>query len=106
MGRTRSLTLAIALSALSCTQQPAPGATAPDRLDRIEGRVMEVVDSPPYAFLRLKTEAGPVWTAVPIGHPGLGSDVVVTGGVAVRNHLLPAKGRRLEVVYLGRVAAR
>jgi hypothetical protein len=104
MGRTRSLALAIALSTLACSQHSAPATAAPDRLERIEGRVMEVVDSPPYAFLRLKTEAGPVWTAVPIGHAGLGSDVVVTGGVAVRNHQLPAQNRRLEVVYFGRVA--
>jgi hypothetical protein len=92
------------LLALACTQQPAPGATAPDRLELIEGRVVEQVDSPPYAFLRLETASGHVWTAVPIGGAGLGADVRVTGGVAVRNHRLAGQDRRLDVVYFGRLA--
>jgi hypothetical protein len=83
-----------------------PMPSAPDRLDLIEGRVVEQVDSPPYAFLRVETATGHLWTTVPIGGAGLGADVRVTGGVAVRNHLLPENGRRLEVVYFGRVAAR
>jgi hypothetical protein len=91
----------LALFFVACSPSPPTAATAPDRIEHLEGRVVEQVDAPPYSFLRVKTGDQSVWTAVPVGSYGVGSTVAMRNCVAVRNHLIRSHDRRLDVVYFG-----
>lgn len=47
---------------------------------RITGTVVEQVDAAPYSYLRIKTEAGEVWTMVPTANVARNQPVSVVGG--------------------------
>ena len=96
---TRFALLACFLAA--CSPSPPPPSSVPDRIEHLEGRVVEQLDAPPYSFLRVKTADQEVWTAVPVGSYGTGSTVALKNCVAVRNHLIRSQDRRLDVVYFG-----
>lgn len=97
----RRATAAVALFVVACSGQPA--ATLPARIDRLEGRVLERLDAPPYSFLRVETVEGDRWFGVPVAAYPREALVRVQGAVLIRNHRLPALGRTLDAVYFGRV---
>jgi len=54
--------LAAAVAALllvACNGEPDP-RTLPPRVDRLQGRVVEQIDSAPYSFFRIETADGPL----------------------------------------------
>ncbi len=59
--------------------RPFPRAGAHALQTRDHGTVIERVDGPPYRFLRLETDKGQVWAAVPI------ADVPDESRITVRN---------------------
>lgn len=104
--RRSAVMLAFALglfeSFAACSPSPPPAL--PERIEHLEGRVIEQLDAPPYSFLRVKTADQEVWAAAPISGYGIGSAVSMKGCVAVRNHLIRSQNRRLDVVYFGTLA--
>jgi hypothetical protein len=105
--RHTGLAAALALTIIAaCEGKPAPQAPLPARLDVIEGRVLESVDSPPYSYLRVEAGSLEIWAGVPIGGYAKDSTIRLTNCVALRNHLVRPLNRRLEAVYFGTVASR
>jgi hypothetical protein len=92
---------ALSAALAACSPSPPPPSSVPDRIEHLEGRVVEQLDAPPYSFLRVKTGDQEVWTAVPVGSYGTGSTVALKNCVAVRNHIIRSHDRRLDVVYFG-----
>jgi hypothetical protein len=65
--------------------------------------LVEFLDHPPYSLLRLKTDSGEVWTAVPLaGIPtqSKAKPTTVANGVKVRN-FDTGSGHRLDEVVFG-----
>ena len=75
--RVLSLT-GVVSTLLSCTSPTAPPPTSPNAT--ITGTVVERVDGAPYSFLRLETEGGQMWVAVPMAEVPRKSRVTVKNG--------------------------
>jgi hypothetical protein len=90
---------ALLLSLLSCTSPTAPPPTGPNAT--IIGTVVERVDGAPYSFLRLETERGMTWVAVPMAEVPRKSRVTVKNGATLKNFESKQAGRRFEAVVFG-----
>ena len=86
-------------SLLSCTSPTAPPPAGPNAT--ITGTVVERVDGAPYSFLRLETEGGQVWVAVPMAEVPRKSKVTVKNGATLKNFESKQAGRRFEAVVFG-----
>ncbi|ABC81187.1 hypothetical protein [Anaeromyxobacter dehalogenans] len=62
---------------------------------------MERVDAAPYILLRLETEKGQVWVAVPKAEVPKRSKVTAKNGAVLRNVEPKQSGRMLDAVVLG-----
>ncbi len=62
------------------------------------GTVVERVDSPPYSYLRIKTESGEVWAMVPTSSVARDERVTVVEGVLLKDFETGVPGRRFDVV--------
>jgi len=101
MDRTPGLHLlfALALSSLfACDRAPEPARGT--KATEVTGKALEQIDAPPYTFLRLRTESGEKWVAVPVAKVDAARPVTVAGAVPLKDFEI-APGRRVEVVYLG-----
>ncbi len=83
----------------ACTQPSQPASRAVSSTTRITGTILETLDGPPYTYLRIKTEAGEVWAAVPITSVGRNRPVTVVNGVLLRDFDTGVLGRRFDVVF-------
>ncbi|WP_150106345.1 hypothetical protein [Anaeromyxobacter dehalogenans] len=84
---------------VSCTSPTAPPPTGPNAT--ITGTVVERVDAAPYSLLRLETEKGQVWVAVPKAEVPKRSKVTVKNGAVLRNFESKQSGRKFEAVVFG-----
>ncbi len=91
--------VALLFFVLSCTSPTAPPPTGPNAT--ISGTVVERVDGAPYSFLRLETDKGLLWVAVPMVDVPRKSKVTVKNGVTLRNFESRQAGRRFEAVVFG-----
>ncbi len=89
----------LTLTLLSCTSPTAPPPTVPNAT--ITGTVVERVDGAPYSFLRLETERGSMWVAVPMAEVPKKSKVVVKNGATLKNFESKQAGRKFEAVVFG-----
>lgn len=92
------LALAI-LVLLSCTSPTAPPPTGPNAT--ITGTVVERVDGAPYSFLKLETERGSMWVAVPMAEVPKKAKVTVKNGATLKNFESKQAGRKFEAVAFG-----
>ena len=92
------LTATIASMVLACVPPPAPIPTAGTP---IRGTVVERLDGAPFSYLRLKTEQGEVWAAVPMAEVAKGGKVTIRNGAPVKGFTAPGIGRKFEVVVFG-----
>ncbi len=76
----------------------APEGRTPNSL-RVTGTVIERLDNPPYTFLRIKTNAGERWAAVPIADLAKDSAVTIANGVLLKDFETGVQGRRFDVVF-------
>ena len=97
--RTELFVAAGCLAFLNCTSPTAPPPTGPNAT--ITGTVVERVDGAPYSFLRLETEGGQVWVAVPMAEVPRKSKVTVKNGATLKNFESKQAGRRFEAVVFG-----
>lgn len=84
---------------VSCSAPAAPLPTSPNAT--ITGTVLQRVDAPPYAFLRLETAEGQLWAAVPWTVIATKAKVTVTHGTVLRNFESRQAGRRFDAVVFG-----
>ncbi len=78
---------------------PPPLPTSPNAT--ITGTVVERVDGAPYSFLKLETEKGVTWVAVPMAEVPKKSKVTVKNGATLKNFESKPAGRRFEAVVFG-----
>lgn len=84
---------------LSCTSPPASPPAGPNAT--VTGTVVERVDGAPYSFLRLETERGSMWVAVPMAEVPKKSKVTVKNGATLKNFESRQAGRKFDAVVLG-----
>jgi hypothetical protein len=75
-----------------------PVAIAADAKHANVGKVVEVIDSPMYTFLKVTGEKGPLWLASYKTDITKGATVKYTGGVAMPNFYSKALNRTFDVI--------
>ncbi len=100
--------LALVLALAACKQQApapqplaAPAAKAPAAQDGIRGTVAEKIDAAQYSYLKLKTPAGEVWTAVPKTDKAVGAEVTVVNAAWMENFQSKSLNRTWERIAFG-----
>jgi starvation-inducible outer membrane lipoprotein len=96
-----ALILAGAIFLAACSKSAPPVLTTSGPNATITGTVVERVDGPPYSFLRLETEKGQVWVAVPMADVPKKSRLTVKNGAVLRNFESKQAGRKFEAVVFG-----
>ncbi len=89
---------------VACSNEPAP--REPAQGVRIEGEVIEQIDGPPYSYLRIATENGEVWAAVPVSASPRPKKVAVVHGVALKQYRAATIGRTFETMVFGTLETR
>jgi hypothetical protein len=87
------------LAFVACTSPTAPLPTGPNAT--VTGTVVERVDGPPYSFLRLRTDKGDLWVAVPMADVKKRDKVTVKNGAVLKNFESKQAGRKFEAVVFG-----
>jgi hypothetical protein len=102
--RAPSLILILSVLVSGCSK-PAPSGltTVGGTNTTVTGTVVERLDSPPYSYLRLKTDKGEVWAAVPMNGVSTGRKVTITHGAVLKNFQAPSLGKRFDLVVFGTV---
>lgn len=83
------------------TSAAADVSVAPVIGDAITGKVLERLDAPPYAYLRIQTATGEIWAAVPATDIASGADVTVFKPMLMSNFESKTLQRTFESVYFG-----
>ena len=106
--RRLSVVLLVTLAAAGCKKKEAPpppaGAqvgpnAAPSAV--IKGKIVERLDAEPYSYLKLQTDAGEAWAAVPKTDKGPGTEVTVSGAMPMNQFESKTLKRKFELVYFG-----
>jgi hypothetical protein len=109
--RRLSAVLLLTLAVAACKKKEAvppqaagagPGQAAPSAA--VKGKILERLDAEPYSYLRLKTEQGETWAAVPKTDKANGDEVVVTNAMAMPDFESKTLKRKFELVYFGTLA--
>ncbi len=87
------------LGVAACTERSQPAPRAASNTIRVSGMLVEALDGPPYTYLRIKTETGEVWAAVPVTSVERNSPIAVVNGVLLRDFDTGVSGRRFDVVF-------
>lgn len=78
---------------------------APAKNDVISGTVLERLDAPPYAYLRIQTATGEIWAAVPATDLATGAAVTVYQPMLMSNFESKTLQRTFNSVYFGMLEA-
>ncbi len=107
--RRLSVVLLVALAVAGCKKKesapPVAGAEpAADVGAAIKGKVLERLDAPPYSYLKLQTDKGETWAAVPKTETAVGGEVTVLGAMPMAGFESKTLKRKFDVVYFGTLA--
>lgn len=83
------------------TPAGAPAAEAAAPSTRIEGKLLEKIDAPPYTYLKIKNASGEVWAAVPKADVSVGADVTVVDAMPMEKFESKTLKRTFDLVYFG-----
>ena len=109
--RRLSAVLLLTLAVAACKKKEAappqaagagPGQAAPSAA--VKGKIVERLDAEPYSYLRLKTDQGETWAAVPKTDKASGEEVVITNAMAMPDFESKTLKRKFELVYFGTLA--
>jgi hypothetical protein len=108
--RRLSAMLLLTLAVAACKKKEAvppsdatgPGQAAPSA--SVKGKIVERLDAEPYSYLRLKTDQGETWAAVPKTEKAAGDEVVVTNAMPMPDFESKTLKRKFEMVYFGTLA--
>jgi hypothetical protein len=102
--------LAAVVAAAGCkksdpaAQMPgAPSAEGGAASTRIEGKLVEKIDAPPYTYMKIKTATNEVWAAVPKSDAKVGGDVTVVDAMPMEKFESKTLKRTFDVVFFGNV---
>ena len=84
---------------------PAPAAAAaaadPNSPPPVKGVVLERIDASSYSYLRLETERGEEWAAVPKAKVSKGDEVSIVNPMVMKDFEGKAIGRKFDRIYFG-----
>ncbi|MBL0313433.1 MAG: nucleotide-binding protein [Holophagaceae bacterium] len=80
---------------------PAPAPTG----NNISGKLIERIDASPYSYLKIKSEKGEIWAAVPETKIEKGADVTVFNAMQMDNFESKTLKRKFDVVFFGTMDA-
>src|SRR5512146_1285533 len=110
MLRRLSVVLLATLAVAGCKKKEAAppqaaGMQAPAQLapsaNALKGKIVERLDAEPYSYLKLATDKGEVWAAVPKTDKEKGAEVTVSGAMPMQDFESKTLKRKFEVVYFG-----
>jgi len=105
--RKVAMILVVGAVIAACSKSSSPASTTVTGTNTtITGTVVERLDGPPYSYLRLKTDKGEVWAAVPMDSVNTGKKVTITHGAALKNFQAPRLGKKFDVVVFGTLERR
>jgi hypothetical protein len=106
-GITVVLLAAVAVAAAGCKKSEsgakapaAAGVAAPPSV-RVEGKLLEKIDAPPYTYLKLKGDKGDVWAAVPKADVKVGDQVTVVDAMPMEKFESKTLKRTFDSIYFG-----
>jgi hypothetical protein len=77
--------------------EPAQVAPAPQEA-QLSGKVLETMNAAGYTYVNVETPTGPVWAALPETKVEVGQDVVLAGGMEMKNFESKTLGRTFDSV--------
>jgi hypothetical protein len=83
----------------------AAGEPVPAAADTLTGEVLEVLQTPSYTYLRLRTDEGEIWAAVTRVPVTLGENVTIQDRSVMVNFTSQLLGRTFPTIVFGTVAA-
>jgi hypothetical protein len=111
MLRRLSVVLLVTLAVAGCKKKEAappqaagmqaPGAQLAPSANVLKGKIVEKLDAEPYSYLKLTTEKGEVWAAVPKTDKGKGAEVTIGGAMPMQDFESKTLKRKFELVYFG-----
>src|SRR5512142_1728546 len=91
------------------SNKSAPAATGPDQTSAapmaISGTVLETMDSGGYTYMKLKTQAGDMWTAVNQAKVKKGQTVTIATPMMMENFESKTLKRKFDRIVFGTLAA-
>ncbi len=107
--RRLSVVLLVALAVAGCKKNEpakAPPADAQAAAQAapaggLKGKIVERLDAEPYSYLKLATDKGEVWAAVPKTDKAAGAEVVVGGAMPMSDFESKTLKRKFALVYFG-----
>jgi hypothetical protein len=77
--------------------ESAPAAPAP-QVSQISGKVVETMNAAGYTYVNVETPTGPIWAALPETKVEVGQEVVLAGGMEMKNFEFKTLGRIFDSV--------
>lgn len=77
------------------TSAPAESAT---QAPQISGKILETMDAAGYTYVNVETATGSVWAALPESNVEVGQEVVLAGGMEMKNFESKTLGRTFDSV--------
>ena len=84
---------------------PAPQSSQEEPGTDVSGTVVETLAVSNYTYLRLSTDTGEVWAAVPSAQVATGSQVTIANAMRMDDFKSSTLGRTFEEIYFGTLAA-
>jgi hypothetical protein len=105
-----SVAILVAAALVACKKPEAPAKAAPQMQppgaaqpagQAMQGKVLEKLEAPPYTYLKLQTESGEAWTAVPATKVEVGAKVAVLNAFPMQEFESKTLNRKFPLVYFG-----
>jgi hypothetical protein len=103
---TAVLAAAAVVVAAGCkkSESTAPaGAGVGPATNRIEGKLLEKIEAPPYTYLKLQSAKGEVWAAVPKADVAVGANVAINDAMPMEKFESKTLKRTFDLVYFGSI---
>jgi membrane protein implicated in regulation of membrane protease activity len=82
----------------------APGAEGAAAGNSVKGKILERIDAKPYSYLRLATDKGEVWAAVPETKLEKGTEASVVNAMPMTGFESKTLNKKFDLVYFGTLA--
>ncbi len=102
--RCAAAAVVLGLSISACSNSEPRGPTTVGATNvTVTGTVLERLDDIPYAYLRLGTDAGDVWVAVPTSDVTTRGRITITRGATLKGYWAPRIRKRFEELVFGTI---
>ena len=82
----------------------APAAEGAQAGNSVKGKILEKAEAPPYTYLKLATDKGEVWAAVPETKLEKGAEATVVNAMPMTGFESKTLNKKFDLVYFGTLA--